>query len=415
MIMPYICTRIYRPYCRLNYLLPLLLIAACSDAQPGATNSQTSMSLAVPQIVSRVSDPSNQSVVANINGAEMEMENVGDMYIGSTTILLGTVPVVEITWYDDSEGAVLPVAEYSNDTLEPMSADFTLPIREDEYQLDGPRLDADTDGVANLVELRDDSDPFDINSPANSVHVNIPLTAENAQIDIDGRFKNTSDGIEVWEAATQTTTTGLPLRITNLISGEGPEDRFNGIAGEHFWRAFHDGTSLYLFILGEDAVDSLHHDSDNPHDDDSLNIFIDSDNSKNQSYDNVNDYHIVIPLVTRDGEENGTGVPGSRLEPGQNSAVLPPNAIEFGTCICDGFHRAWEVKLNMAAFGLSTDAPFGLEIQLDEDNDGGARDARWAWALHTVRAGNAEHSEDNPSALASVQMVNTRELKQLIQ
>jgi hypothetical protein len=45
------------------------------------------MSLPVPEIVSRVSDPSNQSVVANINGAEMEMENVGDMYISARSLL----------------------------------------------------------------------------------------------------------------------------------------------------------------------------------------------------------------------------------------------------------------------------------------------------------------------------------------
>ena len=70
-------------------------------------------------------------------------------------------------------------------------------------------MDADTDSVANLVELRDDSDPFDINSPANTVHANISLTPENVEIDFDGRFRNTSDGLEVWEAATQTTSTGI--------------------------------------------------------------------------------------------------------------------------------------------------------------------------------------------------------------
>ena len=400
--------RYLRLCCSLT-LLPALI--SCNESSSGAADNLTNMNLPVPELVSRVIDPSNQIVVATINGVELEMENLGDIYVGSTIVQVGLIPVIAVTWYDNSDRVKLPIAVYSYSPESPILEDLNLQIGEDDYRQDGLDLDADADGVANLVELREDSDPFDINSPENSVQLNITLAPPNEPIEIDGRYDNLSNGFPVWDTAARLMSSGQPLDITNLIVGEGSEERLSGNTDEHQWLALHDGVSLYLYVLGERSADLPFFDSVNPQDDDSLNIFIDADNSKGQTYDGMNDYHIVIPLLTRSGLDNGTGVSGMRLQAGTNSADLPLDAIEFSTCSCESsdiIERTWEVKLDLAAFGLTVDQPFGLEFQLDEDNDGGARDARWAWALHFARAdGDARYTETNPSTMATVKLAST--------
>lgn len=101
------------------------------------------------------------------------------------------------------------------------------------------------------------------------------------------------------KAAIRMTSTA-PL-VDNVPPGRVDE---GSVAGEYQWAAMHDDTYLYLMVFGEQVGAELLSDSGFFYDDDNLNIFIDGDNSKSSSYDGVNDYHILIPLLESDGSGN---------------------------------------------------------------------------------------------------------------
>ncbi len=86
-------------------------------------------------------------------------------------------------------------------------------------------------------------------------------------------------------------------------------------------------------------------------------------------------------------------------ELGPNSASLPP--IEFGTCLCTDGPLTWEVKLPLAEFGIRKDTLFGLEVQLNLDNDGGARDAKWGWFHPSREEQNVDNTFQNPSFMGT--------------
>ena len=394
--------------CRCGSLLALLAVPIACDSTPVdlhiSTGEAPDVTLAIPEFIARVVTPSNLSAIAVIDGTELELQNSGDSFTGSIDLPSGSSPTVSLTWYDNSELTRLPLATFEQ-SMGPITANAELVIAETDYSQLG--LDADNDGFNNLAELRVGTDAFDINQPGGTVLVRFPRVTEAEKPDIDGRYSNT-DGFSVWNYAVFSSTVPGPelLRINNLLVGQGDQGRLNGENDEYIWAGLHDGESMYLFIFGEYRADTLFSDSDNPHDDDAVNIFIDADNSKLTEYDGVNDYHIVIPLLSRGGAAHNNRTTVRPATAGPNSAPLPAS-IEFATCLCGTDRYSWEVKLNMADFGLVFDRPFGLDIQLDEDNDGGTRDARWSWAVHAARANlNADITAFNPSTMATVKLAN---------
>ncbi len=139
------------------------------------------------------------------------------------------------------------------------------------------------------------------------------------------------------------------------------------------WWALHDNENLYLRYLARNEGSSTGNnqvfgDSTDPRDDDSIDIFIDGDNSKGASYDGINDYHITVPRI-------GVGV---QMLYGPNSAegliysyqVAPPD---------NDHDHYYEITINLASAGIVPGRPFGFEIQLNDDDNGGVVDARFGW------------------------------------
>lgn len=65
---------------------------SCNEQLDGVSDNLTSMSLPVPELVSRAIDPANQSVVATFNGVELMIEDLDGMYLGSASFQLGSTP-----------------------------------------------------------------------------------------------------------------------------------------------------------------------------------------------------------------------------------------------------------------------------------------------------------------------------------
>ena len=39
----------------------------------------------------------------------------------------------------------------------------------------------------------------------------------------------------------------------------------------------------------------------------------------------------------------------------------------------------YEIQVNLASIGLWTEEKFGFDVQYNDDDDGGDRDAKWSW------------------------------------
>ncbi|MFK8083098.1 MAG: sugar-binding protein [Granulosicoccus sp.] len=276
-----------------------------------------------------------------------------------------------LEWFETHGGTELRLATYR--ILETVNGPLDLVIDNLLYTTEGVGLDNDNDSFSNLRERQAGSDPLNPNeTPSSTPDVRIGSISDILAPDIDGRYD------AIYSTGAQfNDVNGEALRIDNLMIDRGSL-RPNG-ASEFRWFAMHDSTFLYLFVLGEtDATATPVRDSIEFFQDDSIEIFIDADNSKGSIYDGIDDRHIIIPLLTspEDQGENTTSITA-----GANSASLPP--INFATCLCDT-QQTWEIRLPLESLGIMVDTPFGIEVQLNEDNDGGDRDAKWGWS-HPAR------------------------------
>ena len=240
-----------------------------------------------------------------------------------------------------------------------------------------PDLDIDGDGVGNLQERLDDSDP---NDPEDKPPEVIISFVNNAPI-IDGRYDslwNTSQ----FEDQDDNELLIDKVQIDKSVIQPGEPDR------RYRWAGMHDGQYLYLMVFAElSGAQTPFGDSLLAYDDDAIDIFLDGNNSKGTSYDGVDDYHAIITLLSEQGtgSANSTSTANTRFELGDRSAPIDVSAFEFTTCICraTGEQQIYEVKLDLQQAGIPIGESFGLDIQLNNDVNGGERDAKWAWHNNT--------------------------------
>lgn len=313
---------------------------------------------------------SNVYAIVSIDGYNPKRFEPGDRLIASYQITRGDTFTGTIEWFETLPGSVeLRLASYRIE--ETVEESFSLFIDSLSYETEGTGFDDDNDSFSNLRERRADSDPLNRNeTPDTTPDVRIgsinPLTPAPV---IDGLYDSVYGDSAVFNDED-----GEQLSIDNLMIDQGAI-RPDG-STEFRWFAVHDNTFLYIFVLGEGVeLGTPIRDSTAFFQDDSIDIFIDADNSKGSAYDGINDRHIIIPLLTSPAVTTGSNT--TAITAGPNSASLPP--IDFATCRCTTDQNTWEVRIPLEAFGIEKDTPFGFEIQLNDDNDGGARDAKWGW------------------------------------
>lgn len=204
------------------------------------------------------------------------------------------------------------------------------------------------------------------------------------------------DGAYSFQSAEWATSTS-----TGIINGESDNNLTNNLlestvsgyrngarAGD--WFASHDTENLFIRFVARNEGSSTGNvqdfrDSTDPRDDDSIDIYIDGDNSKGTSYDGVNDFHVTLTYIDN----------GSQIYPGPNSADSLQIAYSAAP---DRDMRWYEIEINLASAGIVVGKPFGFEIQLNEDDNGGARDARFGW----FEPSGSVLADSNPSVFGTV-------------
>ena len=358
-----------------------LSVAGCSDALTSESTPGTSADtgtlgkdvvMAMPESFAglRAVVLENVFAVLSVNNQPPVVFNQSTQVSTNFQVNRGETFTATIRWFETLPGSTdLLLASYT--IQQEVTDSIDLPrVDAADYQTEGVIFDRDNDGFYNLEERRADSDPLDDNSvPDTTPDVRIgPINPDDAPI-IDGLYD------PIYTTGAQfSDVDGNLLDINHLMIDQGairPD-----LDTEFRWFAMHDNTYLYIFVLGEDVeLATPIRDSADIFQDDSIDIFIDGNNSKGSSYDGIDDRHLLIPLIANPGDTATSNT--TVFTAGPNSASLPD--FDFATCVCLGGQNTWEVRLPLAGFGLSRDQPFGIEVQLNEDNDGGARDAKWGW------------------------------------
>jgi len=178
---------------------------------------------------------------------------------------------------------------------------------------------------------------------------NAAVRRTDRPIEIDGAMD------PIWDAA--------PAHpIGNLIGG-GSAIAAGGATGDY--RVLYDDTNLYLLVRVTDG--DLVNDSALWSDDDSVGILIDGDYSRGATYDGVNDFELGFRW-------NDTIV-----RQGVSSAAIP-QGIAFEMTGTDSGYLL-EARLPLAGLGIvpGYGRLYGLDVWVNDDDDGATRDARWAW------------------------------------
>ena len=150
--------------------------------------------------------------------------------------------------------------------------------------------------------------------------------------------------------------------LDKVVLGTFPSD----FAGSR-WRALYDNANLYVLVEVKDNV--KRHDSGTTWwEDDAVELFIDGNNSKSSTFDGVDDFQFVFRYND----------PAFYL--GGNS-VNRRTGVQFAMQDVTGGYNL-EVRIPWSTLGVSPAAgnPIGFELEVNDDDDGGNRDAQVAFA-----------------------------------
>jgi len=260
-------------------------------------------------------------------------------------------------------------------------------------------LDSDGDGVDNLAEISLGTNPIDsadVSADFLSASVRIPRISFEDRPLIDGlsgeyQVDSTRFSGE-WAAALGSDTEGNRLSIDNLMFSvvDNQADNEN-----HHWLAMHDGTWLYLVVVIDDAGrhQSDSNDLSRPWQDDAIELFFDGDNSMRPNYDNVDDTQMTIKLLDNSsGDANSSTNAFPKVFAGENSVPLPAGLVfatgpQKGPLAPVGFSSSasgvrqdvYEIAIRLSDINVVVGRTFGMELQFDDDDNGGSRDAKWGW------------------------------------
>ena len=217
----------------------------------------------------------------------------------------------------------------------------------------------------------------------------------------DGRF-----GGE-WSDAVQVDASGVPLGVNNLmidIDADAPD----GTPWRR-WAVMHDGRYLYVVVSVEDDGERVE-DSDTVWEDDSLEVFLDGDHGREDSYGDDDDYHVFFGLLAPGTARTANSNDVEDWEPGPFSSGSGLR-LDFTTgpgVGPDGLQRprheqdVYEFRIDLRSADIEVGRPFGFELQVNDDDDGGTRDSKWGWAHPSRRGGDVDFTYLDPSYMGTL-------------
>lgn len=238
------------------------------------------------------------------------------------------------------------------------------PDRDDAFIYDpSEHNDNDGDGIGDVADTDDDNNGIP-DDQDNSI-AGIPFTSRVPVI--DGAF-----GWWEWQDAARSDSRGNHLYIDHLL--DDPYDILDDQQNQDYssWRAMHDGQYLYILVqIGREQLAQRWSDSVDVWHDDSVEIFIDVGNDKQNSFGS-DDYQRLFRY--QDDAADAQLV-------GSNSAsgMIASYCSSRGMATNWGWYTYYEIKIDMSSIDLNVGERFGIDVQYNDDDDSGSRDSKWAW------------------------------------
>jgi hypothetical protein len=393
-------------------LLSSCVLVACSDNSSSSPDVGVALPKALAQ--SRAIDRDTlQPVVQLSTGQRIEMQRVDDsLWSGTAQVIPGETVEIDIMWISALAAGDLQLAMAQQTLVVDANGD-ALVFNATDYDYS---IDSDGDGRSNFLELEEGTNPFPENetpvdetpvdetpvdetpvdetpvdeTPVDEapVDVFVPRIAqadapiidgENVVTDASGRF------IGEWQDAVQIDANGVTLGINNLMI-DLDADSPSGTPWRS-WAVMHDSEFLYVLVMVEDDGQRL---GDGPQfwQDDSLEVFLDGDYGRATSYGDDDDYHVIIPLLepgtTR--SPNANNIAGFVAGPTSSGTSLDLQFTTGPGIGPDGIQRPrfeqdiYEFRIELESANIEVGSPFGFELQVNDDDDGGPRDSKWGWA-----------------------------------
>jgi hypothetical protein len=152
------------------------------------------------------------------------------------------------------------------------------------------------------------------------------------------------------------------IKIRNIIGGS--LQGYNDLSA--VWQAKWD--NQYLYIRVDTLDDYFVRDSKEPWGDDSIEVYIDADGSRNASFDGKNDFHFIFRWKD------------SKVNLSSNSANRGDMGIQQ-TMTRSAHGMVLEAAIPWRSLGVhpSNGHKLGIDIQINDDDNGNQRDSKLAW------------------------------------
>ena len=205
------------------------------------------------------------------------------------------------------------------------------------------------------------------------------MWAQKAEAGIPANIRKASGPVVVDGKAEALWSEARQYKIGNVIYGPPSNDEDFSASYKAVW----DERNLYVLVDVTD--DSLKNDSDEFWLDDCVEVFVDADNSKSGSYGD-NDYQFHF----------GWASANPSMGESQHSQT---KGVEFAVGRADAGYRV-EIKFPWATLRVEPSAgkKIGLDVHVNDDDDGGDRDSKITWK------GKEDNAWQTPSAFGTAEL-----------
>lgn len=236
--------------------------------------------------------------------------------------------------------------------------------RDDAFPFDpNENNDVDGDGIGDNADTDDDNNGV----PDNQDFAIVPIPYTDNPPRIDGAYA----ALE-WTDAVSADSRGNFLWIDHLMVDNQGRFEDEGYDVTHRWRAMHDESFLYVLVMVyNEPFYERHDDSSDIWHDDTIDLLFDVGNEQTTSYD-ANDYHVLLRYNYYNtdavvlGANSATGLWVSYCS--NLGLETPTTEITY-----------YEAKIRLSSIGLEPGQPFSMDVQINDDDDGGNRDSKWSW------------------------------------
>jgi len=259
---------------RKTFVVFALLLGGCNYSQPSdLNNTEKELELIVESPYASTGSGA-QTRAYNPNNLRLEVMLDGEMAQTVTETdgsrkVIGTVNnttfAIAVKWFEQVDGIDLQLTSFQGQRN---AADGnSVVIRNSEYE--STMFDRDKDGDSNLFERNNNTDPFNSNyctSCRADIDVHINKISPSQAPTIDGQYD------DIWSERSQFKDRNGDLFINDLLtvaSDEYLNQNYTNGESPFRWAAMHDGTYLYMLILGEQSphqtpsIESANFEGDN--------------------------------------------------------------------------------------------------------------------------------------------------------